>query len=157
MPNLAVGQRGEVMGLTSGAGWKHLPPLGVHVSVVIENCSQKQMVGPDASGIVATVADECSRWDRAIVNLPRNARSYKHAPLHPRACRDHAVASMLGSRPEPTRLRLVDLFPESFSKGAGGILPGHREPPTRGVTLPVVDAAREHFASQFYTVEAACT
>lgn len=67
-PNVILGKRRRVVFAT----WAS-PPLGLHVGVVVDNRSQKQVIRPDAPRIVASMEHPLSGGNDPEVQLPGQA------------------------------------------------------------------------------------
>lgn len=77
------------------------------------------MVRADTAGIVATMQDTQLLWDSAIVQLVRNAMG-KLNVIRFLVNAQHAIALVVsGGSPDPTRVGLSDLCPETISEGRG--------------------------------------
>lgn len=84
--------------------------LPVHVGVVVRDGAEKQVLGIDASWVVAVVADEHPIRDGAVVQLPRHTMG----ELTPSFLTKIAVAEhMLPAGPQPARVGTLNFHPEA--------------------------------------------
>lgn len=96
------------------------PSLSNHIKSIVPVGAQKQMVRAHTGRIVAVMADEHSRWNRAIVENPRESMSLRQFAIYIQA----RVLILLSGK-NPTAIRLCDLIPKSFlhrqwrTRGAG--------------------------------------
>ena len=93
--------------------WRSGTTLGEHVVDVVGLRSQEQMVGSDASFVVAVVEDVHAHGNRTVVEFPRNAMSRDRAAVYATAA-DRGVTGAGRSGPFPTGVRFADVRPESL-------------------------------------------
>lgn len=88
------------------------PALLCHVPAIIPVVPEKEMVGPDASSVVAVVADEQTVGDRAEMQFPREPVGLYRPPWTANV--ECAVARRSdGTLPLPTSRSGVDVVPET--------------------------------------------
>lgn len=93
-----------------------LPALGNLVPCVVVSASQEQMVGPNASGVVAGMTNHVAIWNRAVRQFVSNAVRQ----LKPTFMAHPAVVKLAGrplvsiARPLPTPRRFPNVLPETF-------------------------------------------
>lgn len=113
--NLRVGQLGLGVPLSVAytTGRTSLLP---HVRIVVGNCTEKKVIGADARGVVAFVANNHPRGDGAIMYLPRyTMRHQRRAAVA--ASVNNAVTKITGcASPQPTRIGFLDIIPETLFK-----------------------------------------
>ena len=98
--------------------------LSERVQGVVPWGSDKEMVRPYASGVIAMMADKGSVWDRPVGKLPRNPRGGTKTTL---IVKDPVPLKVRRGHPFPAPLSLDHLRPESlilrWMVGPSGIVP----------------------------------
>lgn len=115
-----------VVSRNPGLGVLHPKGLALpanHITHVFLMTANGQMVGIDAAGIVASVANHCARGYRAIVQfVTKTVSEYFAHTLVALAADTHYAVSVMAfrSNPQPTVIRssLDDILPETFCDGA---------------------------------------
>lgn len=96
--------------------------LSDSVTNIVQLRSEEQMLGVDASGIIAAMADDGVLWNRAegvdvgeAVSVP----PYSSSPIliHERA----VPSGLLGAEPQPTAVRFLDLLPETLPSWSASV------------------------------------
>lgn len=92
-------------------------PSSIHISGVVLFSSKIQMVRTDARRIVAVVKHAQAIWNRANIQLVRDAMRAACDYMAFRANADRAITLVRRTAsPEPAGFRLIDLRPESLLK-----------------------------------------
>jgi len=99
--------------LFSGQLRHAMPVLHDHINHVVLCGSEKQVVGVDAKGGVAAVADHQPIGDRAEVQLPGEFVDTSCAALITTLADQPAPVQVYGSGPQPARAGLVHAVPET--------------------------------------------
>lgn len=87
--------------------------LGYHVLSVFKRCTEKQMIGANALGIVATMANKDVTSDGSKVHLIREPMGKNHP------CSDlqtPIVSGIAGAHPKPTSISLLNICPKALFK-----------------------------------------
>jgi hypothetical protein len=106
-----------------------LTPFRHHVRRVLGRSAQEQVLGPNAGRLVAGMAHEQPRWNRAVHDIPDVARGRRR----PKAVPKLAVAPPVPSGgPQPASIGLENLRPEALE---GWLMP-MGDPAPKGATAP---------------------
>jgi len=94
-------------------GWAAEPALVHGITNVISRRSKEEVARPNASAVVAVMANVHPFGNGSEVQLPRVAMREVLDPLSPRPGHQHAVAGLwAGACPQPAPSSLVDLIPK---------------------------------------------
>ncbi len=101
------------------------PPLDLSVEGVVLPRSDKEVIGPNTEGVIAVVTDGKTRGHGTEGQLPSEAMCLDRSLGGCGECAERAIARTVNSpHPDPTRVGLVNVSPESRFCRSDGSLAG---------------------------------